>query len=276
MKDKVSHIIAVICLGTLLPTCPAAAFGRMIFQFSLDFTNPTDLANKATWSSPSKHIQVTEKGLTKDGPETSSAEIRIQVTEPIAVGWSWCPVRAVGIAACVNPPGKFTFRQNHTIFPSGELYARHSPDAVHWSDWQYFRRDIPKDQNEPKQTYSGALSIPYCQRQHYQQLLRDYQKLDLPSINYTEESAVKWIFKNDPNFFEKHAPFIGYVQFLYEASLKGGDYIEAITFDMNYMAGGRLANPPKGEDMRKRWRFRTAQIQEDKKARMVKGSPGLK
>jgi hypothetical protein len=235
-------------------------------RFALDFTKPNELAKKAAWRSPSKNVMLTENGLILDAGENASADVWIQTTEPIAVGWSWRPVQYVNIRAQVDPPGKFTFRKNHVTYPRGALYARYSPDALHWSDWQYIKVEEPKDQNDPKQTYSGSLRIPNRQRKRYQQLLREYCTLDVPWAS-DEEAAVKWILESDPHFFEKPAPFIGYVQFLYEISLRGERPIKTLTFDINYGAGG-LHAIPKNKDVYKdrqmNWRFKAAELRGSK------------
>lgn len=267
MKQTASHITITIYLSILLPASPTFAVMQSHTQFILDLTKPARLAEKAIWQSPSKNVRFTEEGLTLYAAENVSANVWIQTTEPIAVGWSWRPVQSVNIHAQVDPPGKFTFRKNHVTFPSGALYTRYSPDALHWSDWQYIKVEKPKDQNDPKQKYSGFLRIPNRQRQRYQELLRTYSKMDVPWAS-DEEAAVKWILENDPNFFEKPAPFIGYVQFLYEISLRSGHHIKTMTFDISYGTGGMHA-PPKNRDVYKNrqrpWCFKAAELRESKR-----------
>jgi hypothetical protein len=266
MRRTTSYIIVTIYLGALLPACLASASMMRHTQFILDLTKPNEFVEKAAWQSPSKNVRLTEKGLTLNAAPEASADVWIQTTEPIAVGWSWRPVQSVYIRAQADPPGKFAFYKSQVTFPSGALYARYSPDALHWSDWQYLKMEKPKDQNEPKQMYSGSLRVPRRQRQRYQELLMTYLKMDVPWVS-DEEAAVKWILENDPNFFEKPAPFIGYVQFLYEISLKGGHPIKTLTFDMSYGTSGMHA-PLKDQDLFRsrhgRWRFKAAELQENK------------
>jgi hypothetical protein len=259
MKQTPSHIIVTIYFAMLLLARPASAVMDSVTPFTLDITKPGELAKKAEWWSASKNVESTEEGLTLNAPANHSADVWLQITEPIAVGWSWRPVQSVYIEGQVDPPGEFTFQKNQMTFPSGSLYARYSADALHWSDWQYLGFERPKDQNNPKQRYAGTLRVPQRQRQHYQDLLGQYQKLDVPWKS-DEEAAVKWILQNDPKFFEKPAPFIGYIQFLYETSLKGGHYIKTLSFDIYYSTGGRHT-APKNEDVYKgrsetRWRFK--------------------
>jgi hypothetical protein len=255
MRETASNIIVTICFISLLPAWHAYAAVPVGTKFVLDLTKPSESAKKAIWHSPSKNVKLTEKGLTLDAAGNACPEVWIQTTEPIGVGACWRPAQSVSIRAQVDPPTR-----------TGELYARYSADALHWSDWQYLALKTPIDQNEPKQQYSGRLGIPRRQRQRYQELLMTYWKMDVPWAS-DEEGAVKWILENDPNFFEKPAPFIGYVQFLYELSLKGAHPIKTLTFDISYGAGGMHA-PPKDRDLlttrRGRWRFRAAELEEKK------------
>jgi hypothetical protein len=268
MKNKM--ILRKILIGTaafilFLPVRPSLAVIFSGTSFNLDFTKRAELSKKANWGSESKSVSLSQDGLTLQAPQNTSADVWVQVTEPIAVGFSWRTVSSVNIEAEVAPPGKFVFRSDTIQFPSGTLYGRYSADALHWSDWQYIKMDQPKDQNEPKQKYSGTLGVPAFQRQKYGELLMQYQKMDVPWKN-DEEAAVEWIVKNDPNFFENSAPFVGYVQFRFEISLKGGQYIKTINFDIKYSVGG-LFTLPKGQKLESiklntPWRYKAPSLPE--------------
>jgi hypothetical protein len=248
---------------------PTWAVMMSMTEFTLDFTKPAELSKKATWGAEAKDVSLSEEGLNLKAQENTSADVWIQVTEPIAVGWSWRTVSSVHINAEVAPPGEFIINGSSTIYPGGSLYARYSADALHWSSWQYIKMDPPKDVNKPEQKYSGALAVPARQQQKYSQLLRQYSKLDVPWSS-DEEAAVEWIVKNEPNFFENPAPFIGYIQFLFEISLKGGQNIKTIKFDIDYAAGGKHATPKDPNVYNERmksnspWRYKTPSISQTK------------
>jgi hypothetical protein len=108
------------------------------------------------------------------------------VTKPVGVGLSWRPARSVNIEVEINPPGEFVFKGNSITCPSCSLYACYSADALHWSNWQVLKKDIPKDQNESKQKYSGTISVTQTQSQEYNELRMQYQKkendMDLKKI----------------------------------------------------------------------------------------------
>jgi hypothetical protein len=61
------------------------------------------------------------------------------------------------------------------------------------------------------------------------------------------------------SLFERPPPFIGYVQFLYEAQLRGGQKVKGLQVDVDWWLGGKH-HPPKDEGARKGrevpWRFK--------------------
>lgn len=266
MKRILSKVVFIFCSVLLFATGYVHAVIISMTQYKLDLTDPNVLNKKAKLVFEFKNVSLTRDGLTLNASENASADIQIEVTEPIGVGLSWRPAQSVNIEAEINPPGEFIFKENSITYPSGSLYACYSADAMHWSNWQILKMDIPKDYNEPKQKYSGTLSVTQTQRQEYNKLLMQYQKMDVPWSS-DEEAAIKWMVKNDPNFFDKPAPFIGYVRFLYEFDLKGGHTIKNIIFDINWAVSG-LTSVPKDEKASKQrmnsmepWRYKAPSSQ---------------
>ena len=143
----------VLVVALLFPAPMASGVMEGFHEFVLDFTKPAEAKKKAKWS-PADKLGPDAKGLGWDGPQNASYDVWIETTEPVAVGWSWRTTRSVGIHAEVEPPGKFQFRGSTTVFPSGEVYARYSPDAKHWSSWQSLGAQMPRDKKNPKQTFN--------------------------------------------------------------------------------------------------------------------------
>ena len=239
-------------------------------SIAVDFTKPDEIRGNATWTRPDI-VHVTSKGLSFnwDGevlgknhtPEADRwkhvCDVTI-VTEPVAVGWSWRPVHSVNIRAEVLPPGKHEFRSNSVAFPSGELFARYSPDLVHWSSWQVIKREGQVDSDKPKQMYHGSLGVPASECTSYINLLGEYADKDV-AWRSDQEAAVMWILEQQPDFFEKQIPFIGYVQFQFDIGLNGDQTIEQIEFALHYETGG-FHTPPRNpetaeERYRTPWRF---------------------
>ena len=141
---------------------------------------------------------------------------------------------------------------------SGQFYVRYSPDAQHWSSWQVLEGvNIPG--KESKWKFKGQVCVPQKEREPYQNYLYSYYKMDVPWTS-DEEAAAKWILKKDPNFFAKQIPFVGYLQFLFENQLYGGQRIERIKIGIGYGVSG-LATIPKDKKVQEGrdnipWRFR--------------------
>lgn len=264
MKRIIIQLIFVFCCVILIINESAIAVIISMNQYSLDFTDVNELKKKTEIWYEAKNVSITENGLTLNSQENTSADVRIQVTEPIAVGLSWRPIQSANIEAEVNPPGEFVFKENSVRYPSGSLYVCYSADAVHWSSWQPFKMQIPKDYNEPGQKYSGEIRVTQTQRHEYSKLIMQYQRMDV-SWPSDEEAAVKWIVQNNPDFFDKPAPFIGYIRFLYELSLKGGQVIKNINFDINWAVGGMHVGPKDKEGEKRRnsnepWRYKAPSL----------------
>src|SRR5437773_1549393 len=81
--------------------------------------------------------------------------------------------------------------------------------SMHWTAWQYLGGGS---------NVRGTVRVPSREAAHYQDLRLDYSKRGKEN----EEAVVKEILDADPKFFENSTPFIGYLQFLYEVSLPGG------------------------------------------------------
>ncbi len=223
----------------------------------VDFTNSTAAKKVAKWSDG---IEMSKRGLGWAGPANASRDVWIE-TVPHAVGWSWRPVNSVSIRAEIFPSGTFIFLRdathNQVTYPSGQLYVRYSADKKHWSSWQNLEMERPTAKVNAKQIYTGTVRTPYRERARYDEYLRKYSRMDVPWSS-DEEALAKWIVDQDPSFFEKQIPFVGYVQFLFETSLRGGEYLERIKFDLSFGAGGIHSLPKDKSAQENRdgpWRF---------------------
>ncbi|MBI5095200.1 MAG: hypothetical protein HZB26_22545 [Candidatus Hydrogenedentes bacterium] len=212
-------------LSPILFACRAESVIQGNNSLIIDFTKPTEAAKKASWTDP-QTLQ----------------------TEPVAVGWSWRTVYAVRMRAEVVPPGEYKIQNNSTALPPGQFFARYSPDRKHWSTWQALSCDQPPvDPAHPKQSYHGTLRVPESERAQYKDMLASYNGQDVPWKS-DEEAAVKWMVEQQPDFFNKQLPFIGYVQFMVEVGREGRQKIEQLKFELDYGAGG-LLSPPTNPDV---------------------------
>jgi hypothetical protein len=206
--------------------------------YKIDLTNSQEAANKAKWSDPDR-IAVTAEGLGwGNRDDKGNRDVWLQ-TEPMGIGLSWRPTSIASIKASVDRPGT-----------SGMLYARYSSDGKTWTTWQYLEAVNPSVDDGPTSVFQGTLRVPSREGARYQELRLEYARLDDVPWSSDEEALVKEIFKREPRFFEKSTPFIGYVQFLYEAQLRGGQRVKGLRVDVNWWVGGKH-QPPKDESTRK-------------------------
>jgi hypothetical protein len=244
-------ILAVGLAVVLATPSPAAIFS--VTHFAVDFARPDDSRAKATWSEPDK-LDFTTAGLGwGTTADQGSRDVWLQTTDPIALGVSWRPTMATDLRVTIREPGA-----------NGQLYARYSADAKHWTTWQPLAVEPmpPGVAGTPKtstQTFKGLLRVPYRERGKYGELMSAFSRRpDLPWSS-DEEALVKDIVKNDPGFFERQTPFVGYVQLLYECQLAGGQRLRGIDVEAHWAVGGLHAvpkDPAAEKDRDGPWRFR--------------------
>lgn len=131
----------------------------------------------------------------------------------------------------------------------GDVYVRYSPDAKHWSTWQVLQSREPQNNTEkqnPGRHFSGSIRVPYSEREEYGKLAAGYAKLDVPWKS-DEDAAVRWILEKQPDFFTRHLPFIGYVEFRFEGGFYGGQRVTSFKAEVMYGMGGTHF-PPKDKD----------------------------
>lgn len=248
-------------------------------ELIIAFTNAADAQSKATWSEPEK-MTVSRQGLGWDGEGPASWAPWTQ-TKPLAVGLSWRPPYAITVRVSIEPPpGVYMFDNEKWTSDAGDVYVRYSPDLKHWSFWQFLQRAEPQSTEDKLRLgrhYSGLIQVPNRERSEYNKLVLDYNRMDVPWSG-DEEAAVRWILERDPGFFAKHLPFIGYVEFLWEGELRGGQRIRSFKADVSYGMGG-LGGMPPGDDAavyKNRdgpWRFEAGKDSKGEPGAPAKGAP---
>lgn len=254
-----NSIAAVLVVSIVAAHSDAAILDFRRLQ--IDFTNAADAKNRATWSEPEK-LTVSKDGLGWDGEATSSRDGWIQTT-PLAVGYSWRAPYGVSVRVAIQPrPVEAVLNNGRKWTPyGGNVFVRYSPDLKHWSSWQVLQSAQPQSTTEktaPGRLFDGKIQVPNIERNGYCELLREYSRLDVPWKS-DEEAAVRWVLKRRPDFFSRHLPFIGYIQFRFESSFHGGQRIKSFRADVSYgMSGVHL--PPEDKNAYKSrdsipWRF---------------------
>jgi hypothetical protein len=248
-------LIALLLLGQ---QSAASILGLQTLE--LNFKNQDEVSAKARWSNKDK-LNLTSQGIGTSGDPAVVVDFAIETRGAFAVGYSWRPIQSANISVEISPPRKtLSLANGQTFVPSaGSLYVRYSPDAKHWSSWQVIELNKGTQKNDGSWKFDGQIGIPQKERKSYQDLLEQYHRMDVQWTS-DEEAAVKWILNKDPNFFSRQIPFIGYLQFLFETTLNGGQRIEKIKIDVGYGVSG-LSTIPKDkhaeEGRNMPWRFRS-------------------
>jgi hypothetical protein len=234
-------------------------------MLELDFTNVEEIAKKVNWYEK-EHLNITDKGLGFEGASNSSRDVWIETIELLAVGVSWRAAQSTRIQAEIelaNVRKEITLgnEETHEVNPDpGRLFVRHSPDTKNWSSWQEIDRNYADKPEAVIKHFQGTVGVPNSDRKGYGDYLSEYSTMDVP-WGSDEEAAIKWILKEkNPNFFEEHIPFVGYLQFRYELSLRGGERLKNIKFKASYGVGGlHLAPKDKRvyEDRNGPWQFQS-------------------
>lgn len=245
---------------SILVVCSFAALCNGVIDsantLTINFKDPNDAKAKATWSEPNL-INVISQGLGWDGQKNACRDSWI-MTKELAIGLSWRPTQCANITVELEPLLKtVTLDNGQTFTPSiGIMYVRHSPDAKHWSSWQVMKLN---DQKASKYQYNAEVRVPYKDRREYEGYVRQYWSRDV-LWKSDEEAIVKWIVENDPNFFEKPPPFIGYVQILYETCLYGSQRLTRMDLMAGWGVGGKSSIPKDENILKERantpWRYR--------------------
>ena len=82
--------------------------------------------------------------------------------------------------------------------------------------------------------------------------------MDVPWAS-DEEAAVRWITDQDPAFFKRALPFIGYLEFLYEGSFYGGLRVRQFSATIHYAVSGMQMEPKDPSVAKNRqgpWRYK--------------------
>lgn len=246
----------------------------------VDLTDAKQAASLITWGMQQQPLQggrpeglqvpdpsllnLTKNGFGWDGEANSGRDAWIK-TNPISVAYEWRPPTRCPISVVVKPDRAERTTTNGTTYRpyAGDIYARYSADRKNWSSWHQFKQDKVTDEEA---IYSASLGVPYVDRLEYDRWLNQYQQLDVPWIS-DETAAAKWIDKQDPTFFDKNIPYIGYVELLYEAQIQGDQRIKALEINWTYAVSG-LHAPPRDDDAyqadRQKWSFRRDEQPEDR------------
>lgn len=169
---------------------------------------PAKVPDGVTWP-PS--VSLRDGGLSSEKlPPNMSAEVWVQ-SQPISAGMSWRPPTSATIKLEVEG-GAEDFTYLHAYF-------RYSCDRVHWSTWYNLQSLKPQD-GIVASVYESYLSIPRMAQGPYYAKMQEWWKTNPPWSSDEHELCV-WIASQDPDFFSREFPFVGYVQVRIEGETRG-------------------------------------------------------
>jgi inhibitor of cysteine peptidase len=225
----------------------------------LDFTQPDKVHKLARWTDP-QHMRATSDGFGWIGDAQEHRKVTIRLTDPISVGWSWCPADSVQINVDVVPASA----------TPGTLYARYSPDSQHWSKWHPLTVHIPEPAGAGATlSFRGTLAVSAAAKQEYRTRLQEFAGAGRPLADVDQEAAARWIVGRDPTFFSTQMPFIGYVDVRWETAIGGNLRLKTMSVEISYSRDDRGAVPP-GHDGQCSWRFKMPQGGTEDSDKMVR------
>ncbi|HSE25485.1 MAG TPA: hypothetical protein VLB68_27730 [Pyrinomonadaceae bacterium] len=169
---------------------------------------PTKVPDGVTWS-PS--VSLKDGGLSAEElPPNMAAEVWVQ-SQPISAGMSWRPPTSATVRLEVEAGAKdFTYLR---------AYFRYGCDRAHWSTWYNLRSQNPPD-GISATVYESNLDIPRLAQVAYASKMHDWWQTN-PPWSSDEHDLCVWITNQDPDFFSREFPFIGYIQVRIEGETRG-------------------------------------------------------
>jgi hypothetical protein len=203
--------------------------------------SPGKMTRGVTWS---PIFSLTENGLASPAlPANQSHDVWLQ-THAFPIGLSW------------RPPGAANFRiyfdgtlNEENTWSKARLFIRYSCDKEHWSTW--YETDRTEEKNKDGlPVYKGKIWLPEASRQRYNDLMFDWAGTK-PIWASDENEFCEWLVKNEPDFFAKEFPFIGYVQVRLEKGSVNNQQVKSLTVEYSWAVGGLSPIPEDRSKVRK-------------------------
>lgn len=225
-KIKNLVLLAGLLFSTITAQAQIFSSDTTVIQFA-----HLKVPDKVTWS---RSVSLTESGLSSEKlSENSSAEVWVQ-SQPISAGMSWRPPTSAKIRLNVEAGAEdFTYLN---------AYFRYSCDRVHWSTW-YNLQVVKPESETSKRIYEGSLSIPRIANEPYYAKMQEWWKTK-PVWSSDEHELSVWIASQDPDFFSREFPFIGYLQVRIEGETRGLQ-LKSLSVEVGSAVSG-LSSPSKG------------------------------
>jgi hypothetical protein len=227
-KVKILALLAGILFSSIPAQAQILSSDTTVIQFT-----PLKVPDGVTWS---RGVSITENGLSSEKLlPNSSAEVWVQ-SQPISAGMSWRPPTSAKLRLNVEAGTRdFTYLN---------AYFRYSCDRIHWSTW-YNLPSVKPESETSKRNYEGSLSIPRMANDPYYAKMQQWWKTK-PVWSSDEHELSVWIVSQDPNFFSREFPFIGYLQVRIEGETSKGLQLKSLSVEVGSAVSG-LSSPSKGQ-----------------------------
>jgi hypothetical protein len=215
--------------------------------------SPGKVQNGVTWSDS---LLLTPGGLSlKELEPNQVMDIWIQ-THAFPIGLSWRPPRGANFTVILD--GALTTPT--TVASDPEIFIRYSSDKVRWSSWYVFQRENDSTAKSPG-NFKSMISVPYIASERYERLMKEWWRTK-PVWSSDENEFCEWLIKNEPDFFAREMPFIGYVQVRLERrSARYPQEPRSMKIQYSWGVGGLTSIPRDKSKVRKdideKWFFTT-------------------
>jgi hypothetical protein len=249
--------VGLLCLSTMTAKGVMFFFDQVTIDFAATNSPRVECLRK-------QQLEIASSSLKTNNGGTWLAAGGSFTTSPMGLGLSWRSTAIASVSVDVRPTAVFVPDTNAVALLNlrRDVYVRYSPDFTHWSTWQALQK---VSQTTNGFHFEGLIEVPQRQRAEYGKLISTYSSLDVPWRS-DEEAVVKWILSRDPDFLEKHLPFIGYVQFLYEGDFIHDQPIHSFKAKLSYGTSGlhvEAKDPKAAENRDVPWRFKPEMLKED-------------
>jgi hypothetical protein len=224
----------MVRLGLVIAAC---GFTASVAMASILAMETTSIIFEKDKRSAEGVIWTQNATLTDAGLVAMAGEMWVQ-TAKIPAGLAWRPPTAARVELSI---------QGETP-KYATAYVRYGCDGMHWSTWQPLTR--------ANNVVRGELRVPEVARRKYLELMDEWRQTD-PVWSCDEDALCRWIAKQQPAFFEKELPFLGYLQFRIEDS-SGQRPLTIARMETRAMWGvSGLQTIPRGPkpDYQKKWCF---------------------
>jgi hypothetical protein len=158
-------------------------------------------------ASHSPGLSITKNGLRQDETAIQFHDLWVQ-SQTFAFGSGVGSPRSVYLLLTLT--GNFI---EPTTFPR-TCFFRFSADGRHWTSWQAFADEGQSDSADIRKTrrYKAVATVSQTQREKFEEYRVKWKQRPESKGSDNEQLISAWIIKQDPTFFERYIPFVGFVQ----------------------------------------------------------------